>query len=308
MGIAERKLSLGSLIGAYRMQVGVTWALTLLETVLLAGLPLQIGCAIDGLLSRDFTPFYLMIGLMAAALALAVARRVYDARAFASMRVDIGDALVRRTKASPVSTVNARLDMTGEIVDFLEHEAPAVMASCVQALVAVAVLWSFDAVLTLAAGGATLAVLLIYAVASGRFFNLNRTLNKQVERQVATLHGGHARTIRAHLTAIRDHRVAISDAEALTYGLILAVLMSMLIFNLQHATLQLDASPGRVFSIVTYSYEFLEAAVVLPAALQSLTRIAEITQRINGSAEAHTGERPAHPGGCDDAPSAGTCR
>ena len=74
----------------------------------------------------------------------------------------------------------------------------------------------------------------------------------------------------------------MSDTEALVYGLVFALLLAMLGFNLWFAATESGASPGQIFSIVTYSYEFMESAVILPATLQSLTRIAEITARING--------------------------
>ncbi|MFC3119789.1 hypothetical protein ACFOHS_21805 [Jhaorihella thermophila] len=36
-----------------------------------------------------------------------------------------------------------------------------------------------------------------------------------------------------------------------------------------------------MFSIVTYSWDFVEGALILPATLQSLSRLSEVTARIN---------------------------
>lgn len=84
----------------------------------------------------------------------------------------------------------------------------------------------------------------------------------------------------------------------------------MLAFNLWFAATHLSASPGQIFSVVSYSLEFLQAAVMLPFALQALTQLNEITERINRSStailhdltsaepdeadtdEAHTGKAP----------------
>lgn len=279
--LSERKLSIGSLIRTFWRQVSVTWALTLFETVLLAGLPLLIGFSIDGLLKSDFAPFSWLITTMGALLVLSIARRIYDTRAYGLMRVELGDALAQRSKGEPVSTVNARLDMARELVDFLEEQAPIVVTASIQIIVAIIVLYSFHWIFAAAASTATMAVLWTYAIASNRFFNLNRALNQQIEKQVTVLEGSVKGAIRSHLSALRTHEVRFSDTEAVVYGLIFAMLMSMLSFNLWYAAAQTSASPGQIFSIVTYSYEFLESAVVLPAALQSLTRISEITQRIN---------------------------
>lgn len=275
------RLSLGALARGFWRQVSVTLGLTILETALLAALPLLIGRSIDGLLGGDPTSFQWLLGAMGLLLVVATGRRIYDTRAYGRMRVEFGDALVQRAKGEPTTAVNARLDMGRELVDFLEEEAPVVLTAVIHLIVSLAVLLSFHVNLALSAGGATLGTLMVYGLSSGRFFKLNRQLNRQVEKQVATLEGGVAGAVRIHLSALRRCEVRLSDTEALIYGLIFFLLLAMVGFNLWFAAAEIGASPGEIFSIVTYSYEFLESAVVLPAALQSLTRIAEITERIN---------------------------
>ena len=80
----------------------------------------------------------------------------------------------------------------------------------------------------------------------------------------------------------------MSDAESVVYGLIFAVLLAMLGFNLWFGATKTGSSPGRIFAIVTYSLELLQSSVMLPAALQSLTRMNEITNRINQSTAEET--------------------
>ncbi len=286
MKIHDRRLSLGALVRVFWRRVSATMGLTILETAMLAALPLLIGRSIDGLLNDNPTPFLWLLGAMSALLVVAIARRLYDTRTYGGMRVEFGDAIVQRAKGEPVSTVNARLNMGRELVDFLENEAPVVLTAIIHLIASLAVLFSFHGYLAISAGGAALATVLVYGLSSGRFFNLNRRLNRQVEKQVATIESGAAGAVRAHLSALRRCEVRLSDTEALVYGLIFALLLAMLSFNLWFAAARLSASPGEIFSIVTYSYEFIESAVVLPAALQSLTRISEITQRINVSAPA----------------------
>ena len=278
----DSRLSIGSLVRAFWAPVSVTWFLTILETVTLAALPLLIGHSIDGLLGGDWSPFWWLVGTLGALLIVATARRVYDTRIYGTMRVEFGAALVKKAACRPVSAVNARLNMGRELVDFLETDMPLVMAGIIQLTVSVVVLFSFHDYLALSAGAATLAVLLIYALSSGRFFKLNRALNQQAERQVAILERRAPVRLVGHLSALRRHEVRLSDTEALVYGIVFALLLAMLCFNLWFAATQIDATPGQIFSIVTYSYEFMEAAVILPLTLQNLTRISEITERING--------------------------
>jgi ABC-type bacteriocin/lantibiotic exporter with double-glycine peptidase domain len=291
--LQDRKLSIGSILRVFWWQVGVTWALTLFETFILVSLPLLIGLSIDGLLTDSWQPFIWLSAAMAVLLVTSVGRRLYDTRAYGRMRVELGAAVVEKAKDQPISTTNARLDMSRELITFLEAEAPIVIMALLQVIVSLVILYSFHGLLAATAGAATLLSLLVYALASGRFFRLNGDLNAQSEQQVLALEGGVREAIGAHLSALRRHEVRLSDTEAVVYGLIFAVLLSMLGTNLWFAATQLSATPGQIFAIVTYSYEFIESAVMLPITLQSLTRLSEITQRLNQWGEETAADRPA---------------
>ncbi len=275
------RLSLASLIRVFWRTISITWGLTILETAMLVALPLLIGQAIDGLLASNWTSFLMLTGTMAALLIVAVCRRIYDTRVYGTMAVEFNTELAGRSKSASLSQLNARLGMGTELVTFLETEAPAVMTAVIQLSAAIFILLSFHVYLAATATVATLSLLLIYAASSGRFFALNRAINQQTERQVAVLTGGSIQALSRHLLAVRRHAVRLSDTEAVVYGLIFLVLLSMLGMNLWFAATQISATPGQIFSIVTYSYELMETAVVLPATLQSLTRLSEITERIN---------------------------
>ncbi|MEO1647648.1 MAG: ABC transporter six-transmembrane domain-containing protein [Pseudomonadota bacterium] len=275
------RLSLGSLLRVYWRQVSITWTLTLLETLMMASLPLLIGGAIDGLINDSWRPFFGLAGIMATLLVTGVARRVYDTRAYGAMRVDLGANVVGNARGQSLSATNARLTMSGELIEFLEAEAPMVLTAAVHAIFSIAVLLAFHGVLAAAVGGATILALVIYALFRGRFFHLNAALHSQSEKQVAILESSKSADLLDHLALLRRQRVRLSDLEALVYGLIFAVLLSTLGFNLWFATTQTNASSGDLFAIVVYSYEFIDSAVMFPMAMQSITRIREITDRIN---------------------------
>lgn len=278
------KLSLTSLARVFWRPISLTWILTLLETALLVALPLLIGRAIDGLLSSEPAPFLFLLGTMAALLFVAVGRRVYDTRVYGTIGVELGTELVSRSKSGSVSAVNAHLDMSSELVQFLELELPQLMGALINLIFAVSVLLFFHGILALSVVVSITVLLLIYGAFSGRFFSLNRAINQQTEQQVTVLAAGSKPGLLNHLLTLRQQAVRLSDTEALVYGLIFLVLMSMLGFNLWFAATQIGATPGQIFSIVTYSLNLMESAVVLPATLQSYTRLTEITERINGVA------------------------
>ena len=280
--LTGRDLTIATLLRVFRARIALTWAMILAETALTALIPLFIGFAIDGMLAGAMREFWTLGGIMTALIVVAVIRRVYDTRAYASIRVEMGREQAARSAALPVSSLNARLGMGRELVDFLEHTLPESMAAAVQLAIAVLVLYAFSPVLAFAGGMAALAIVLIYALFHRRFYRINAALNQQTEKQVSILEQRKNRPTLAHLMHLRRHEVRLSDTEAVLYGAIFVVLLGLVLFNLWFATSELEITVGTIFSIISYSWEFVESALALPVTLQSLSRLAEITRRLNG--------------------------
>ncbi len=272
---------MATLLRIFRGKIVLTWGVTLLETAMIALIPLMIGWSIDGLLNGDWSAFINLVIVFGLLLIVATGRRIYDTRAYGTMRVELGKALAARSADKDVSVLNARVLMVRELVDFLEREAPESMTALIQVFFSVGVLLAFHSTLAASAGLAALSTLIIYGLFARRFFKLNAHLNSQTEKQIGALESRDLSQIANHFIRLRKQEVRLSDTESLVYGLIFLILLTMLAFNLWFAATQSGASPGQIFSIITYSYEFVQSAVTLPLALQALTRIKEITARIN---------------------------
>jgi len=279
--LENKRLTIGTLIRTFRGKISLTWCLTLVETALTALVPLFIGFAIDALLEQDLGAFYILAAVLTGLIGISVARRIYDTRVYGTIRVELGCELTGRSARIPVSSQTARLDMGRELVDFLEQEAPEIMSSAVQLAVSLIVLFLFDPVLSLAAFSGALVMIGIYAVFHGRFFRLNADHNQQTEQQVRILEMKTPGEILSHLSRLRRIEINLSDTEAYVYGAIFFVLMGALLFNLWFAATQLTTTVGTIFSIISYSWAFVEAALILPITLQAWSRLSEIMQRIN---------------------------
>lgn len=277
----DRPLTLGTLLRLFWLRVALTWALTLIETGLWVLLPLLLGLTIDGLLTGQMDPFWQLCGVLVALVAVAVLRQIIDTRIFGTMRVELGQVLADRNRGLPVSALNARVLMARELVDFLEQEVPVLMAAVVQLVASVVILATYHWVLALAAMAAGGFMLAVYARFHDRFFRINRAINTRAEKQVRLLETRTGPAFGRHLRLLRHWEVRLSDTEALVYGLIYAVLMALVVFNLGFTALVMAASAGAIFAIVTYSWEFMDAAFNLPEALQQWSRLSEIIARIN---------------------------
>ncbi len=280
------RLTIRTLVQKYPGKIIITWLLTLIETVLTALTPLFIGFAIDGLLSDGIAGDGLaslvqLAMVLGGLIAVSVARRIYDTRAYGTIRVDLGSELIVRSSEVRISSQNARLGMARELVDFLEEQVPALMNSIVQLIVSFIILFLFDPVLAYSALSSAFIMTLIYSLFHRRFFRLNADHNQQIEKQVGILETKVPDKLASHLRLIRLIEVRLSDTEAYVYGAIYFVLMSFILFNLWFAATNMIVTAGMIFAIVSYSWEFVESALVLPVTLQGWSRLSEIMQRIN---------------------------
>lgn len=276
-----RALTIATLLRVFPGRISLTWGMTLFETGLMALIPLFIGFAIDGLLAGSALELFRLAGLMGVLIVVTVTRRIYDTRAYGTVRVELGKAQAARSNDVSVSTLNARLGMGRELVDFLEETLPAAIAASVQLAVSVVILYAFSPVLALAGGIAALAMAGVYAIFHRRFYSLNGALNQQTERQVQILQKRKMTPTAEHLFRLRHFEVRLSDTEAVLYGAIFVVLMGLILFNLWFATIELNITVGATFSVISYSWEFVESALALPVTLQSWSRLSEIMRRLN---------------------------
>jgi ABC-type bacteriocin/lantibiotic exporter with double-glycine peptidase domain len=283
----EGKLTLGRLVLGFKGPVSITWLLLLLENALMALMPLLIGLAIDGLLDKQTQALFLLGGAIAVLIVLAVGRRMYDTRAYGTIKLELGKEVEQRLHGLPVSVRNTRQGLANELIAFLEVQLPEIFSASIQILVSAIVLASLHWLLGWAALGLVVTMMLVYSLGHRYFYDYNRGLNSQMERQVALLssdkhvqarqHGAFHR----HLHRLKDWQVKLSDMEAWVYGAIFGLITLFICHNLWISVSLVNISAGMLFTIITYSWEFAEAALALPMGLQSWTRLSEISTRLN---------------------------
>lgn len=274
-------LGVRAILSQYRGKLALTWCLLAVENFLMALIPLFVGYSIDDLLNGSFQQVWLLAGILILLVAVAVLRRIYDTRVFGDVKIDLSRKVDHRLQEHSVSIRNARLTMSREIVEFLENDIPLLFTAIIQIAVAISILFSFDGALGVAAIVTLLIMLMIYALIHRRFLKLNGLLNTQLEKQVSLLTINKPTEVLRHFRELRKSEVKLSDTEAVIYGLIFLLLFGFVIANLVSATHISVITAGAIFSIVTYSLEFVESAITLPLTLQQLTRVGEITNRLN---------------------------
>lgn len=277
-----KTISIKSIFIENPWKIGLTWIGVVMENGLMTILPLLIGYSIDGLLEQNFTPLWILGKVFFGLIVISVLRRLYDTRVYSQLRVELGLYVDSRHLQKTVSVRNARLDMSHELVDFLEISLPQIITASVQVVMSLVILYSFDFSLTVAALVSALFVVGVYGLFHHSFYKLNQRLNAQMEKQVTVL-GGQGNLL-CHLKSLKSIEVSLSDRDAALYGLIFLSLILLLIFNLWKSTSIEGVTAGMLFSVVAYTWEYVEAILVLPDTLQQWSRLSGIINRLNNGA------------------------
>ena len=90
--LTTQSLNITTLVRTFWREISLTWLLTIIETALLALIPLLIGFAIDGLLNKDPTSLMHLAVAFASLIVVGVIRRLYDTRVYSKIRVKMGEA------------------------------------------------------------------------------------------------------------------------------------------------------------------------------------------------------------------------
>lgn len=273
--------SIHSLLKRFFRKIVFTWLLVILENVLTALIPLLIGFAIDGLLDGDSKDLINLSVVFVLLILVSIARRIYDTRAYSAIRMSLGIEVDEHHQAEAVSVRNARLDMSRELVDFLEEDVPELFTAVIQLTAAIIILGAIQPPLAYSAILLLLVMVIIYSCFHQYFFRLNSALNNQVEQQVSVLSQNILKALKGHLYKLRHLEVRLSDADAILYGLLFLFISIFVVYNLSISAVIVGVTAGTIFSVVSYSWEFAESSLALPMTMQKLSRLKEISQRLN---------------------------
>jgi hypothetical protein len=109
---------------------------------------------------------------------------------------------------------------------------------------------------------------------------LNGRLNDQVEREVEVIQRAEPREVRGHFDLIRRWRIALSDRDAFSYG----VLETLIFVAMAAAVIRSCALPGvdagTIFSVLGYMLIYVSGIANVPLLVQQFNRLRDIGGRL----------------------------
>lgn len=275
-------MTLSQLFKAHSRTISFTYSLTLAEKLCLLALPATIGWAIDDLLKGELRGLFGLLVIWFAQLGVCFVRQRVDTRIFSDIYAQVAErtALQQTDQGHGVSKVSARVELARDLVDFLEIEIPAIFKNLSAVVGSLLLLFSYD----LEAGMMASLVLIPMLVANKWYWSkaqrLNRGLNNQIEREVDILQKARAEGIARHFHLLKRWRVAISDAQNLTWVVTEFATILALVCMLWDFTHSPTFSAGAAYAMLAYMRDYVDGLNDTPFVVNSFARIRDTLGRL----------------------------
>lgn len=210
-------------------------------------------------------------------LALATLRRLYDVRLYSRIYERVSSAAFEQDAG--LSSKTARLNLLREVIDFLEHSLPGLIASVSAFIGALAFLAALS--FPVFVGAIIMAVLIgmVHALSTKRTVEFNRGYNDEYERQVDVLQRNDGALTLRHVGLMNSWNIKLSDLDATNLAISLTLTIGLQVFAIiTSASAGMDA--GSLLSVVLYVFEFSAVAAFLPYSWQEYLRLRDILRRL----------------------------
>lgn len=272
-----------TILKTYSGRISMTFAILIVEHLLLLLEPFVIGMAINGLTQQAWQGVYLFLGLEVSIILVGVARRLYDTRAYGGIYREIGQNISANAIETheDLSPAIGRADLLQEVVDFFENELPMAVGSAISIIGALIMLLVLSPYVGGVALMSALAIGAIFVLSRNRIRSLNALVNNELEARARLFMARERKPLLAHFTQLVGHRVSLSDLEARNFGLSYLFVVLLIAFALYQSVAVSQSAIGDVFAVLTYAAQFAEGVIILPLMYQQYVRTSEITGRIS---------------------------
>ncbi|MCD4751577.1 MAG: ABC transporter six-transmembrane domain-containing protein [Anaerolineaceae bacterium] len=278
----KKNITLLNILKRFKLKVGFTLFMSLLESLIFIFFPLFIGFAINDLLKSEHS-WLIYLGLLGfASLVVGAGRRFFDTRTYAYIYEEISTELVEeeRKKEISVSITSARVGLLNEFVEFLENSFPEILTSFIGIIGTLFILFFLNKTIFFSCLFIVVLVIIIYGITSNKNLRFNKKYNDVLENQVEKI-SDKTFSIKTHFKNLMKWNKKLSDLETVNFSIIWFFMIVLLIFSIK-ITSENALEYGTIFSITMYVFDFIENSLTLPLYYQQLIRLSEISTRLNG--------------------------
>ncbi|MDJ0920446.1 MAG: ABC transporter six-transmembrane domain-containing protein [Henriciella sp.] len=267
------------------LPIAFTYTLSFFENLFELAYPWAIGLAINGLIIGQTNLVWPLVAIWLAHIAVGAFRQLYDTRLFSRLNALMGTKTVRdqRKDGVSVSEITTRVEMIDELIEFLEHEMPFLLAMIVGLVGSLVFLALYDLGSGLVMLALMVPILIINAVTGMRAYRNNVALNSQWEKQVEVISDHRPRRWHVHFGRLARWRIRLSDLDATSWSLAQLFTLVAVIIVIYRAATGDGVMAGDVFAVLSYALRVEHNLDGVPSFVQQVGRLIDIRRRIQST-------------------------
>ena len=232
------------------------------------------------LLKSDYSGLINLTILGGVSLVLGMGRKVYDTRIYAYIYSIITPEMVDKENKRNNSISKINTSLLNEFVEFFENSLPEIVRNFIGIVGALVIIFSLNFQVFIACIIVSFIIVVVYILTSKKNFQLNKSYNDQLEKQVDILSENNNDQIKIHFKSVMKWNIKLSDLESINFSIIWTAMIALLIYSIVAVVDSGIIQYGAVFANLMYIFDYIESSAKLPLYYQQLIRLHEITKRL----------------------------
>jgi len=243
--------------------------------------PYILGKMIDGVLNNSYLPLLWFIFLQIGFIIFGLIRRIWDTKIFTKIQNRIILSFIEKNKNVDESIINARVEMTKEIVGFLENEIPHYIGSFY--IIIGSLLFVFNINILI---GILLISFLLPSVMVFKYYYLKDKrivylINSNHEKQIDKIKTHNLNIISNYLNRRRNLKVLESTVNAKNWAVFDILTNVFLVISILIYVILGDITPGMALAFYIYVNNYLGSILNISFLMSTYARIKDISFRLN---------------------------
>lgn len=270
----------------YRTKILTTYFFSVFENVVGLLFPYTTGLAINDVLAGRL----LGLGYLGAVWLIHglthMVRQRYNIRVFSLIYRDVATSVVREQNERGVdsSKIVARSSLSREFVDFFERNIPMVLNTVFRSVGALVMLFMYDWQIVAYCVCLAVPLYVLNRRYARKSLVLNRQLNDQYEQEVGILTANNPAQVYEHYTLLSQWRIRLIDTQVLNWGAMEFFVIFLVSAVIVRAGSLSGIAAGTIYSIVSYTWNFVNSLDQVPALVQQVSRLRDIKRRMESVA------------------------
>lgn len=277
-------LALRSMIWPHRWRLGLTYILFSLEMTGSLLRPFFIGRAINDLIDGQYRGLLELVIVHLSWVAISYLRHRFDTRTYSAIYTAIMTSILSRIyPGQEVSKWSARSGLAKDLVDFLEYDVYFILEAAYNIFGSLILLSIYRSPVVWLCLAALVPVFLISFWYGRKMRLLQKAKHDELEGQVDIISAGNISRIKDHYHQLQKWQIRISDQEALNFGLMEIIVISVISLALLVSTGSSAAKihAGDLVGIYYYILKFLNGLDTIPYTLQRWSMLGDIVRRLH---------------------------